>query len=60
MMAFGRADPTPRSDRDYLRALAANGAAGAPVPTAPAAAVPAVPRPALQLADYAKLPILSG
>ena len=44
---------------NYLRALAANPATGGPVTAAPAAAAaaPAVPKPALQLADYAQLPI---
>jgi len=52
---------------NYLRALAAGGAAGAPVTSAPATpaatttaptpAAPTVPRPALLLADYAQMPI---
>jgi mono/diheme cytochrome c family protein len=42
---------------NYLRALAANAATGAPVTAAPTAAAPTVPKPALQLADYARLPI---
>ena len=42
---------------NYLRALAANPAMGGPVTAAAEAAVPAVPKPALQLADYAQLPI---
>ena len=42
---------------NYLRALAANPGAGGPVTAAPAASTPAVPKPALQLADYAQLPI---
>jgi mono/diheme cytochrome c family protein len=42
---------------NYLRALAANSASGAPVTTAPTASAPTVPKPALQLTDYAQLPI---
>jgi len=42
---------------NYLRALAANPGTGGPVTAAPAAAAPTVPKPALQLADYAQLPI---
>jgi len=41
---------------NYLRALAANGAGGG-VTTTTTAAAPTPPRPALQLADYAQLPI---
>jgi len=42
---------------NYLRALAAGGAAGTPVTAAPAPAAPAAPKPALQLAEYAQMPI---
>ncbi|MFI5078281.1 MAG: PQQ-dependent sugar dehydrogenase, partial [Vicinamibacteria bacterium] len=42
---------------NYLRALAANPGTGGPVTAAPAAAAPTVPKPVLQLADYAQLPI---